>query len=176
MTTCMGSGISHAARPNRRRPPDTAERPRPPRCVCPRASRRSTEPRSCGQKTAAPPHPARDRAHQPDLFEKRGQWGEPENLGLEPVGAATGHAAGGAGVEAYTAILDAVREQVAEEQPANTVEVGDPPAVDTPHVGNALAQAVTRELNVASLLGDVNAHEPLHHWLQFVVIHHLPLQ
>ena len=42
--------------------------------------------------------------------------------------------------------------------------------------GSALAQPVAGELDVAGFLGDVNAHEPLHHWLQFGIVHHLPLQ
>ena len=30
--------------------------------------------------------------------------------------------------------------------------------------------------DVPRFLGDMNPHEPLHHWLQIIVVHHLPLQ
>jgi hypothetical protein len=42
--------------------------------------------------------------------------------------------------------------------------------------GDPLAQTVAGELDVAGFLGDVNAHEPLDHRLQFRIVHHLPLQ
>src|SRR6202011_1736038 len=79
-------------------------------------------------------------------------------------------------VETGAAIRDWIGEQVAEEVPTDTVNIGDEESGDPPHVRGPLAQPVTGELDVARLFGDVNTHEPLDHWLQFGIIHHLPLQ
>ena len=110
------------------------------------------------------------------LFEERRQGCESHDLGFAAMGAASCDAACLAGVETDTAVGHLVGEQEPEEVPAEPVDVGHEELRRPPHVRSPLAQTVTGELDVAGLLGDMNAHQALHHRLQLGIVHHLSLQ
>ena len=124
------------------------------------------------QEAGASPQPARDRAHQTDLVEERGQRSETRDLNLLAVRAGSGELAGPVCVEPDAQVRDPAGEQVAEEVSAEAVDVGHPHPDGTAHGRRALAQAVAGELDVPGFLGHVNSHEPLDHRLQLGVVHH----
>src|SRR2546423_12926003 len=109
--------------------------------------------RSRSQKVTALPHSSRDRAHQPDLLEKRCQRGESGDLHLVPVRAPASGTACFARVQADTAVWHRIAEQIPEEVASESVDIGHEHPGDPPHVRRTLPHTITGELDVAGFPG-----------------------
>src|SRR6202521_6104166 len=93
------------------------------------------------------PQAPRDRAHQADLLQERGQRREAHSLRLLVIRVGSGHPACFAPVQSGAVVWRRVGEQATEQDAAQAVDVGDPDPVDPGHLGDALAQTVAGELD-----------------------------